>query len=105
MPTESAFVAPVLPGQGPAHGRLWRRADLWLGIVLSLLAVTPVLVARYPQMSDYPAHLARYYVMLAGGHNDVLNRYYDFRWQWTGNVGVDLLIRPFAALFGLELGG
>lgn len=78
---------------------------LWLGVVLALLSCLPALVARYPQMSDYPAHLARYHVMLDGGRNADLARYYGFAWQWTGNVGVDLLIRPFAALFGLEAGG
>ena len=26
-----------------------------------------------------------------------LAHWYSFRWEWTGNVGVDLLIRPFAA--------
>jgi len=82
------------------------RADgFWLAVVLALLSCLPVVVARYPQMSDYPAHLARYYVMLDGGRNPMLARYYSFEWQWTGNVGVDLLIRPFAALFGLEGGG
>jgi hypothetical protein len=81
-------------------GRGW----LWLGIALALLSALPVLVAPYPQMSDYPAHLARYDVMLDGGHDPWLARYYGFAWQWTGNVGVDLLIRPFAAVFGLETG-
>ena len=78
---------------------------LWAGVVMALLSCLPVLVARYPQMSDYPAHLARYAVMLDAGRSADLARYYSFKWQWTGNVGVDLLIRPFAALFGLEAGG
>ena len=80
-------------------------AVLWLGVVLSLMSVLPVVVARYPQMSDYPAHLARYWVMLDGGRNADLARFYDFQWRWTGNVGIDLLIRPFAAVFGMEQGG
>jgi hypothetical protein len=76
-----------------------------LAAALALASCLPVLVARYPQMSDYPAHLARYAVMLDGGRSADLARYYSFHWAWTGNVGVDLLIRPFAALFGLEGGG
>ncbi len=79
-------------------------ATLWLGLILALSACLPVLVARYPQMSDYPAHLARYYVMLDGGRSPALAHWYSFRWEWTGNVGVDLLIRPFAAVFGVEQG-
>ena len=82
------------------------RADgFWLAVVLALLSCLPVVVAQYPQMSDYPAHLARYHVMLDAGRSADLARYYTFEWKWTGNVGVDLLIRPFAAVFGLELGG
>ncbi len=73
--------------------------------MLALAACLPVLVARYPQMSDYPAHLARYYVMLDAGRSPVLAHWYSFRWEWTGNVGVDLLIRPFASVFGVEQGG
>ncbi len=80
------------------------RGALWLGLVLALAACLPVLIARYPQMSDYPAHLARYYVMLDGGRSPALAHWYSFRWEWTGNVGVDLLIRPFAAVFGVEQG-
>ena len=34
-------------------------------LAMAVLACLPVLVATYPQMVDYPAHLARYYVMLA----------------------------------------
>ncbi len=77
---------------------------MWLALVLGLAACLPVLVARYPQMSDYPAHLARYYVMLDAGRSPALAHWYRFRWEWTGNVGVDLLIWPFAAMFGVEQG-
>ncbi len=80
------------------------RQAFWLGMVLAVAACLPVLVARYPQMSDYPAHLARYYVMLDGGRSPGLSHWYVFQWEWTGNVGVDMLIRPFAAIFGVEQG-
>lgn len=82
-----------------------RREGLWLAVGLTLLACLPVLVARYPQMVDYPAHLARYYVMLEQGSSAFLQRYYTFEWKWSGNVGADLLVQPLAALFGLELAG
>ncbi len=81
------------------------REGLLLGLALALLACLPVLVATYPQMVDYPAHLARYYVMLERGGNEFLQRYYDFEWKWTGNLAADLLIQPLAPLFGLELAG
>ena len=65
------------------------RARLWCAIAMALLSCLPVLVAHYPQMSDYPAHLARYHVMLEGGRNPDLARYYGFTWAWTGNLGVN----------------
>jgi hypothetical protein len=65
----------------------------------------PFLIAKTPQLTDYPSHLARYYIMLDGGHNPFLARYYDFKWSLTGNLGADLLIWPLAKLFGLEAGG
>lgn len=79
-----------------------RREALWLAVGLALLSCLPVLLAARPQMTDYPSHLARYYIMLDGGHSAWLARYYDFTWSWSGNLGVDLLIWPMAKLFGLE---
>lgn len=81
------------------------REGLWLALALAVLSCLPFLVASYPQMTDYPSHLARYHVMLDAGRSPFLARYYGFDWRWTGNLGADLLIRPFAAVFGLERGG
>ncbi len=84
-----------------------RRTDpgLMPALALVLLAALPVLLARYPAMLDYPAHLARWHVMLEGAASPDLQRFYRFDWQWVPNLGADILIRPFAALFGLEPGG
>ncbi len=81
------------------------RETVLLGLALAVLSCLPVLVAAYPQMSDYPSHLARYHIMLDGGRSPWLARYYEFDWRWTGNLGVDLLIIPMAKLFGLEPAG
>lgn len=84
----------------------WRRDPwTWAAIALALIAALPPILARYPQMTDYPAHLARWYVMLVHNDNPAIGQYYGFRWAWSGNLGTDLLIRPLAALFGLETGG
>ena len=77
----------------------------WLVIALALLSCLPALVSRYPQMTDYAAHLARFRVMLDGGKSPFLSQFYTFEWAWSGNLGADLLIWPMAALFGLERGG
>lgn len=87
----------------PAWGWVepWTLAALALAVVASL----PPILAQYPQMTDYPAHLARWYVMLNHKTNAVLDAYYGFRWAWSGNLGADLLVRPLNALFGLETAG
>lgn len=78
----------------------------WVAIVLLCVAAgLPGILARYPQMTDYPAHLARWHIMIDGGRTAELARYYAFNWAWSGNLGVDILVRPLAALFGLETAG
>ncbi len=76
-----------------------------LGVMLALVACLPVVLATYPQMVDYPAHMARYHVMLSRDQSPFLQRYYGFEWRWMGNLGADLLIRPLTALVPLELAG
>ncbi len=74
-------------------------------VALALLAALPVLSATYPQMTDYPAHLARWHVMLNIDASADLQRLYGFRWQWMPNLGCDLLVWPLAKVLGLELAG
>lgn len=89
---------------GGAHR--WKRDQaFWLGIVFSILASLPALVAWAPQMTDYPSHLAGFKVMLDHGYDPFLAHYFLFNWQWTGNLGAELLMVPLAPIFGLELAG
>lgn len=85
-----------MPDETPA--RRFPRA----AVPLSLLAALPFLVARYPQMTDFPSHLARYRVMLDGGRDAFLARFYEFEWIFAGNLGADLLMVPLGRLIGLE---
>ena len=78
---------------------------LLAALALAMLSCLPVLLAATPQMGDYAAHMARYHVMLDGGQSADLARHYTFQWKWVGNLGADLLVRPLAALFGLEPAG
>ncbi len=95
---------PSTPARG-LRAQPGRREAALLGIALAMLSVLPFLVAAYPQMTDYPSHLARWHVMLDQGRGEWLTRHYAFDWQWSGNLGADLLIWPFAHVFGLETGG
>lgn len=78
---------------------------LGLGLLLTFLSALPVLIAAYPQMTDYPAHLARFHVMLSRDSSPYLREYYGFEWRWMGNLGADILIRPLTMLFPLETAG
>ena len=104
---ETALPVPEAGIASKSRIRDWFMRDrwAWFAILLALMAALPPILARYPQMTDYPAHLARWYVMLAHGDNPVIDRYYGFRWAWSGNLGADLLIFPLASLFGIETGG
>jgi len=84
----------------------WQRdLGLWLGVALAFLASLPVLVAATPQMTDYPSHLAGFRVMLSHGSDPWLARYFLFHWEWTGNLGAELLMVPLTPIFGLERAG
>jgi hypothetical protein len=85
--------------------RRTRHEAAWLGFVLSCLAMLPALLAWTPQMTDYPSHLAGFKVMLDHGHDPFLTRYFLFKWEWTGNLGAELLMVPLTPLLGLEEAG
>ena len=101
----ATFSRPVGPGRSGRARVAITALQLALIALLCVAAGLPGLLARYPQMTDYPAHLARWHIMIDDGRTPELARYYAFKWAWSGNLGVDILIRPFAALFGLEAAG
>lgn len=76
-----------------------------IAALLAAALLLPVLVTPYLPLGDYPAHLARFYVMLNLEQNPVLQRYYTFKWMWNGNLGTDLLAIPLGNAFGIERAG
>ncbi len=80
--------------------------EMWaLGLLLTLLSGLPFLTSIYPQMVDYPAHLARFHIMLTRDGSPILQQYYGFDWRWMGNLGADILIQPLARIMPLETAG
>lgn len=61
------------------------------------LSALPIVFARHSPLTDVPAHMASYAVML--GH---AQRYYAFHWALAGNLGTDLLMIPLGPLLGVE---
>lgn len=76
----------------------------WFVALLILLAAVPLLYPRVPPLVDLPGHMGRFRVELGLGSSPSLQRFYDYHWALIGNLGLDLLIIPVSALFGLELG-
>jgi len=85
----------------PSH-RWWERR--WFIAAIVVATMLPLLYPPLPPLVDLPGHVGRYRVELDLDRSLFLQRYYSFRWAPMGNLGVDLLVVPFAKLFGLELG-
>lgn len=71
----------------------------------TLISIVPLLWPEIPPLVDLPGHMGRYRVQLTPLEQAPwLADWYNFEWSLIGNLGIDLLVVPFAALFGLELG-
>ncbi|HEX6376759.1 MAG TPA: hypothetical protein VFZ91_13690 [Allosphingosinicella sp.] len=78
----------------------WEHPALVLAAVLA--CAVPLLWPDVPPLVDLPGHMGRYHVQMELARSPSLNAFYDFRWALIGNLGVDLLVVPLAALIGLE---
>jgi hypothetical protein len=87
----------------PEQARLnwWERRSTV--VILTLMAMIPLLWPTIPPLVDLPGHMGRYRVQLDGDGSAIRN-FYNFNWSLIGNLGVDLLIIPMSKIFGLELG-
>jgi hypothetical protein len=70
----------------------------WFAVALIALSVVPVLYPDFPPLVDLPSHMGRY--KIAMGDSAYLARYFEFRWQLSGNLGADLLVVPLSWLLG-----
>ena len=87
----------------PTGPRPWWETRQFVAAMI-LLALVPLLYPPIPPLVDLPGHIGRFRVELGLSESPLLQRYYDYHWALVGNLGVDLLIVPFAKIFGLELG-
>ncbi|OWK32208.1 hypothetical protein [Sphingomonas mucosissima] len=71
----------------------------------TLIAIVPLMWPEIPPLVDLPGHMARYRVQLTPVEQAPwFADWFNFEWSLIGNLGIDLLVVPFAAVFGLELG-
>ena len=76
----------------------------WFLVAMVLLSAVPLLLPVVPPLTDLPEHMGRYRIQLADPSSPLRTEYFSFHWAFIANLGVDLLIVPMSALFGLELG-
>jgi hypothetical protein len=89
---------------GGAEERSGYRLPSVLPFLLVAAMTIPLLLPAIPPLTDLPGHMARYHIERALGGSANLQRFYDYHWILSGNLGMDLLIVPMADLFGVELG-
>jgi NADH:ubiquinone oxidoreductase subunit K len=85
----------------PSSDQLWW-STRGFALAMMAIAMVPLLWPVIPPLVDLPGHMGRYAVEVAPP-NSPLHRYFHFEWAVIGNLGIDLLVIPFAKLFGVEL--
>ncbi len=80
----------------------WWDARHWPALLVITMAV-PLIWPAIPPLTDLPGHLGRFKVQLDLATSPALQNFYGFDWKLIGNLGLDLLIIPMRAVFGLEL--
>ena len=83
---------------------LLARRPGWVMVILTIVAAIPLYWPALPPLTDLMGHIGRYSVQLDLASDPQLQRFYSFKWAMIPNLGVDLLIGPVAALFGIETG-
>jgi hypothetical protein len=78
----------------------WDHPAIVFGAILA--CAVPLLWPNIPPLVDLPGHLGRYHVQMRLDDVPALREFYSFNWALIGNLGVDLLVVPLAALIGLE---
>lgn len=81
--------------------KLW----LWLTAAFALAHALIVFASPVPPLHDYPAHLARIYIMTRLDDSATLQSYYDYAWLLRHNTGTDLLIFSLAHILPIEVAG
>ena len=81
----------------------WWNSRWFMGLLV-LASTVPLWWPTVPPLTDLMGHMGRYRIELSPPTSLLRTRYYGFEWGFIANLGVDLLIVPMAAVFGLELG-
>ncbi len=84
---------------GAPRGGLARYAPIALIALSFLVLLAPFCFFETPPLTDYPNHLARYWLIAGGAHDPILARFYQIDWSnAVTNIGVDRVIALFSPL-------
>jgi hypothetical protein len=86
--------------EGEEARRWWETR--WFVALVALSTAVPLLYPPIPPLVDLFGHMGRYRVELDVAHSPWLGQYYGYHWAAIGNLGVDLLVKLLAPVFGLE---
>lgn len=78
----------------------WTTLALMCGLLLA-----PLLVTDVPAISDYPNHLARFFILARAGSDPVLDRMWQPDWHVIPDLGLDLVLPPLVGVLGLQAVG
>jgi len=80
-------------------GRDWPAAALALA---ACILIVPLWCVHSPAMPDYPAHIAGFGLIAAGGQAAPLSTFYDVHWMLVPNLASEIIVPALAQVMGLE---
>jgi hypothetical protein len=91
----------IHPPSSTEMARFWWESRTFAAAMV-LITMLPLLWPDVPPLTDLTGHMGRYKIQMDLENSEHLRRFYGFEWALIGNLGVDLLVVPFAKLLGLE---
>lgn len=99
-------------GTAPAVGAGWlawvedrRWALVSAYVVLTAIALYPVLAVTVPPLIDYPNHLARMHILANWATDPALQRNYVVHWFLHPNMAMDLIVPVLARVMSVYMAG
>lgn len=74
-------------------------------VLLSIIAVYPIISVEVPPLVDYPNHLARIHILSAWETTPILQNNYSVHWKLAPNLAMDLILVPLSKFVPLYLLG
>lgn len=81
----------------------WKLAAFHLLLIAAVLS--PLIIAEYPPLVDYPNHLARIHILSTLDRNSHLQNFYVANWSLLPNMAMDALLVPLARILPIYLLG